>query len=105
MWSMFHFGFAADERIAARLAEHRRGDTAPRDALGKALGMSDRFERAAFGAWLSALARDGNHEIVPGGRRLRNRPASMVDCARRLGAALVPLGPEYPLPFFPLTAP
>ena len=105
MRSLFHFGFAADETLAARLAAHRRGDAPPRDAFGKALGVTDRFDRAEFTAWLTALARDGTHEVVPGGRRLRARPSSMVECARRLAAALVPLGPEYPLPYLAVTAP
>ncbi len=105
MWSLFHFGFATDETLAARLAVHRRSDATPGDALGKALGVTDRFDRAAFTAWLTPHGRDGTHEVVPGGRRLRARPSSMVECAQRLAVALMPLGPEYPLPFVPVTAP
>lgn len=105
IWSLFHFGFAWDERLDARLAEHRRGDAPPADVLTGALPLSEPFDRATFTSWLAALASDTASEVVPGGRRLRGRPSSKLDGARRLAAALAPLGPEYPLPFFPMGSP
>ncbi len=105
MWSLFHFGFALDERLDARLAELRRAGALPREALGATLPVADRFDRAAFTAWLGGLAPKVSTEVVPGGRRLRGRPSSPVEASRRLAAALVPFGPAYPLPFFSMASP
>lgn len=105
MWSLFHFGFAWDERLDARLAEHRQGNATPGDFVGPTSAITKRFERAAFSAWLEGLARETAAEIVPGGRKLRNTSHSKVEGARRLAAALMPFGPEYPLPFFLMGSP
>ena len=100
LWSLFHFGFAWDERLEGRFGELRQGDVPPREALPWALPLTERFDRAAFGGWLEGLSREASFEIVPGGRRLARAPASRVEGARRLAAALAPLGPDYSLPFF-----
>lgn len=104
-WTLFHFGFAVDERLDARLAELRRGEALPAKALAVAMLAEPAFNRAAFLSWLKGLATESSAEVVPGGRRLRNRPASKADGARRLAGALAPLTAEYPLPFFSLGAP
>lgn len=104
-WSLFHFGFAHDERLEGRLTEHRQAGTAPADALGSALGMRERFDRAAFTAWLEKLAGDVTSEVVPGGRKLAGSPKSPVDAARKLARALLPLGGAYPLPFYSVDVP
>jgi hypothetical protein len=104
-WSLFHFGFAWDERLDARLAEHRQSDAPPTKALAGHLAIAKRFDRSAFGSWLDGLAREVASEVVPGGRRLRNAPTSKVEGARRLAAALAPVGAEYPLPFFVMGSP
>jgi hypothetical protein len=105
MWSLFHFGFAWDERLDARLAELRQVGTPPREAMGAALAVWDRFDRATFTSWLEGLATKAATEVVPGGRKLRGRPASPVEAALKLAASLVPLGPAYPLPFFSMASP
>jgi hypothetical protein len=105
MWSLFHFGFALDERLDARLAELRRAGTPPREALGGALPVRERFDRTAFTAWLEGLAPKVSIEVVPGGRKLRGQPSSPVEASRKLAGALLPLGPAYPLPFFSMASP
>ncbi len=105
VWTLFHFGVGLNERLAARIGELRRSEVPPAKALGAALGIRDRFDRSSFAAWLTGLARETEHEVVPGGRRVRARPASPADAARRLAASLVPLGAEYPLPFLPIKSP
>lgn len=100
LWTIFHFGFAWDERLDARLAELRRDGKPPRDAFGDALIVGDRFERTAFAAWLEGLARDAKTEVAPGGRKLAGRPTSPAFAAPKLARALMPIGPTYPLPFF-----
>jgi hypothetical protein len=105
MWSLFHFGFAWDERLDARLSELQQGGAAPAEALGAGLVVRDRFDRGAFTSWLQGMADKVAVEVVPGGRKLRERPALGVEAARRLAAALLPLTPAYPLPFFPMSGP
>ncbi|MBK6463371.1 MAG: BREX-6 system BrxE protein [Myxococcales bacterium] len=100
LWSLFHFGFAWDERLEARLGELRQGEALPGEALKWPLPLTERFDRAAFVAWLEGLARETSFEVVPGGRKLSRAPASRLEGARRLAAALAPLGPDYSLPFF-----
>ena len=104
LWSLFHFGFAFDERLDGRLAEHRRSAATPADVLAGALPTAARFDRAAFTSWLTALGSCAV-QVVPGGRRLRDPPTSRLEGARRLAAALAPLGAEYPLPFFSIGSP
>ncbi|MFI5298843.1 MAG: BREX-6 system BrxE protein [Polyangiales bacterium] len=100
IWSLFRFGFACDEQLDARLAEHRRGDVPPERVFGVSAAFAKPFDRSAFDAWLGSLSRSANAELVPGGRRLHNAPASKLEGARRLAAALAPISAEYPMPFF-----
>ena len=100
--TLFHFGFALDERLDTRLAELRRSGETPEKAFGAQLVVRERFDRAELLGWLEGLARGAKAEVVPGGRKLAGRPASHVEAAKRLAAALLPITPAYPLPFFPM---
>ena len=100
LWSLFHFGFAWDERLEARLGELRQGEDLPERALRWPLPLGAAFDRKAFAAWLDALAPETSFKIVPGGRKLDRPPASRLEGTCRLAAALAPLGAEYSLPFF-----
>lgn len=100
LWSPFHFGFALDERLDARLGEHRGAGTPPSDVFGATPAMAGRFERAAFTAWLEGLSPATATEVVPGGRKLPGSPKGSVDAARKLARALLPLAAAYPLPCY-----
>jgi hypothetical protein len=105
IWSLFHFGFAWDERLFARLSELRQGGKTPGDAFGSAWIVRDRFDRTAFTRWLGGLAGKVATEVVPDGQELAGRPASPMEAAPKLAAALLPLKPRYPLPFFSMSGP
>jgi hypothetical protein len=102
LWTLFHFGFALDERLDTRLAELRRSGVSPEKAFGASFVVGERFDRAAFLGYLEGLARGVKVEVVPGGRKLSGRSASEVDGAKRLAAALLPITSAYPLPFLPM---
>ena len=104
IWSLYHFGFAWDERLDARLSELRQTGKPPRELLGAAHAVKDRFDRPAFESWLEGLAPKVVVDLTPEGRRLRGRPASPAEAVRKLAASLVPLGPAYPLPFFSMAS-
>jgi len=104
MWSLFHFGFAWDERLDARLSELRQTGTPPREAIGAAFAVGEPFDRAAFTSWLESLGKVTT-EVVPDGRKLRGQPTSPADAGRKLAAALLPLKQSYPLPFFSMSGP
>jgi len=98
--TLFHFGFDDDERLDARIEEHRPAGTTPPTALGLSFAIRDRFDRDAFTAWLEGLAAESKVEIIPGGRKLLGQPKSPLEVARRLARALLPLAASYPLPCY-----
>jgi hypothetical protein len=98
--TLYHFGFEWDEALRERFDQHKRSLVAPADVLGSTYAIRPTFDRAAFEKYLAGLAGKVAHEIVPGGRQLPGPLPPPDTAAVRLAAALLPLTPEYPLPFY-----
>jgi hypothetical protein len=96
--SLFFLGFEVDEQVGDRLAFHKRSGKKPSDALALPLPLTADFSKDALVSYLSG---DASFTTVPNGRELTGKkPASPAELVRRLGAALLPLADQYPLPFF-----
>lgn len=101
MRTIFFLGFELDEQLADRLAAHKRSGQKPSDALPLPLPLDDAFSKDKI---TSALhGGDVPFATVPNGRQLKGtKPVAPDAFVKRLAAALVPLGDQYPLPFFAL---
>lgn len=99
--SLFHLGFALDERLDERLLELKREGKHPGIALPRYGELLDQgFSRDAFRAWIRSHG-DAVYEAAPSGRQLSGPPPGELDAlVRRLVAALEPLADAYPLPHF-----
>jgi hypothetical protein len=96
---LFSLGFELDERIEERLHELKATST-PRASLPLLSVMDHSWQRPQFEAWLAAHGEIASTP-APVGRRLKGEvPASLKELVSKLVAALLPLGPEYPLPHF-----
>jgi len=97
-WTLFHFGFATDERLADRLAWHRHHQHEPKEALGERFLVGSGWDPQAFGAM---LAGGGKAEVTvtPAGRKLAAPTTSPEQAAPLLAAGLVPLASSYPMPY------
>lgn len=99
--TLFFLGFELDERLGDRLASLKREGRAPAEALSLPLRLGAAFSKDALTAALQGG--DAVFTVMPGGRQLKGpMPESPDDVVRRLGAALVPLAEQYPLPFYKL---
>lgn len=99
--SLFFLGFDVDERLAERLAEHKRSGAAPSSALGFPVPMDAAFDADALAQALRLEGKPPAFDVVPGGRQLKGAVPEQLDLAvRTLAAALVPLPDRYPLPFY-----
>lgn len=102
VWTLFHFGFAVDEQLADRLAYHRAHRHVPKDVLGPRYLVGSEWSPSSFEGWLSSLG-SVKTEVTPGGRKLLGRGAGgPTEIAPLLAAALLPLTPSWPLPFWEL---
>lgn len=101
--SLFHLGFAVDERVAERLSEFERSQVQRAEALPRLHEMiTAGWDRGRFLAWIREHA-SHDYEIVPTGRRLRGpAPADLEERVSALVGALDPLAEGYPLPHFAL---
>jgi hypothetical protein len=103
--SLFRFGFAIDEQLQDRIAEHKRSGIGPELALPRLAELLHSWDREAFAAWLRGATEKPNFINDPGGRRLTAAPSSdPSDAARRLAQALVPLADAYPFPHYRVAA-
>ena len=99
--TLFFFGFDVDERLAERLAELKRGGTAPAASLPLPLALDGSFASDAFTAALRGAGKGPAFDVVPGGRQLKGAiPGALDLAAKNLAAALVPPPDRYPLPFY-----
>lgn len=99
--SLYFLGFDVDERVAERLAEHKRSGVAPAEALPFPLPLGGTFSADAFTEALRATGKTPAFDVVPGGRQLKGAmPAAVEDAVQHLAAALVPPPDRYPLPFY-----
>jgi len=114
--TLFHFGFEWDEALQERLEFHKRqavepvgvdeSDVSRRDpasVFGKHYAIGSSFDKAAFEKYLHDLSSNVAYEIVPGGRQLKGAFDAPAEAAVQLARALLPLVPNYPLPFFRIT--
>jgi hypothetical protein len=100
--SLFHFGFALDEQLDDRLAEHKRSEAEPTEALPRLASTRESWNADTFLRTLGDLA-SAPTAASSIGRRLKGAmPASPVDAARQLSAAMVPPGDRYPAPHWKL---
>ena len=96
--SLFHFGFELDEQLDDRLAELKRGEIDPAEALPRLATIREPWSKDTFLAGMRALgsAATASSSI---GRRLKGAvPESRAEAARQLAAAMVPPGDRYPAP-------
>jgi hypothetical protein len=98
VWTLFHFGFAVDEQLTDRLAYHRHHEHSPAEVLGPRYIVGSGWSRGTFETMLGKLGQP-KVQVTPSGRKLETKEASAAELAPLLAAALLPLGPAYPLPF------
>lgn len=102
--TLYFLGFDLDERLAERLAEHKRGAATPADALPLPLRLAA-FDKDAFATALGGSGKANAFSVVPGGRQIKGEPPVDPDAlVRTLAAALVPLSDRYPMPFYRVKA-
>jgi hypothetical protein len=101
MRTLFFLGFEADEQLNDRLLALKGLGGAPATALTLPLPVTADFSTDKL---VAALGHgDAVFSVVPGGRQLKGaRPDALEAVVRKLAAALVPLAPQYPLPFYKL---
>lgn len=98
--TLFFWGFAIDEKLAERLAFHKRTSKTPRDVLPFPLDLEETFSRSNLEEVLRIPEHDVPHRVVPGGRELTGAlPNAPERRATHLAAALLPLSDNYPAPF------
>lgn len=102
--TIFFLGFEVDEKLSDRLAELKRQGVPPEKALPLPFKLGAEFPKNEVIALLSKQGKASFEKVPPVGRRLHGKPPTAVDeMVSQLGAALVPIADEYPLPFFPVT--
>jgi hypothetical protein len=98
MWTPFHCGFDVNEQLDDRLVDHRRHEDIPANVFGSKWLLDRPWNKAALETLLKALP-CSFVEVTPAGRSVTAHVTSVVDAAPLLFAALLPLGPRYPLPY------
>jgi hypothetical protein len=101
--SLFWLDRTTDEALEERIDHYAvHAQQAPEDALRWAYPLAQ-WDRARFEAALAGASdkKSSAYEAVSGGRRVRSlgEGATVVDRARALVGALVPLVDAYPMPF------
>ncbi len=103
--TLFFWGFAVDERLADRLAVHKRSEALPGERLTLPLPLDEDFVRADFEDVLKA-GQSVKYKIVPDGRELQGEMSVAYGLrSHHLAAALLPLVDSYPMPFYRLEKP
>lgn len=97
-WSLFHFGYATDERISDRLAWHRQHQHDPKEVLGPHFLVGTPWSPRGLEAMLADLGKP-KVTITPAGRKVELPDALPQQAAPLLAAALLPLASAYPMPF------
>jgi hypothetical protein len=98
LWTPFHFGFEVDEQLDDRLAYHRNHEHRPVDVLGVRYLVERPWSKPAFEVLLQSLG-SPMVTVTPSGRQVAGHGASPADAAPLLFGALLPLAPDYPLPY------
>lgn len=100
--SLFHFGFTIDEQLDDRLAEHKRSEAEPSEALPRLALTRQPWNGDAFVQTLRDLATTSTVASSIGRRLKGAMPVSLVEAARQLAAAMAPLADRYPAPHWRL---
>lgn len=101
--TLFFLGYEVDEKLRMRLGELKRISTPPHVALDLPLEIEQPLDRAGFQDFLDGLGEKEPVTIMPAGRQLKGElPESLERMSARLAVGLLPLAPEYPMPFFRL---
>jgi hypothetical protein len=99
--SIFFLGFEVDEKVTDRLAELKRQGRPPEEALPLPFKLGSEFAKEQVVEALSVAGKVAFEKVPPAGRQLKGAaPESPHELVQKLAAALVPIAPEYPLPFF-----
>jgi len=98
VWTLFHLGFDVDEQLAERLSYHRSQLHEPREVLGPRFLVGQPWSTESFTALLEGLGAP-KVSITPAGRQLDVRATPPAEAVPLLAAALLPLAPDYPLPY------
>lgn len=99
--TLFFWGFDIDEQLSDRLREHKYSSTPPDHCLDLPLALDQPFCPTALETALQIPGRTVQVKVVPDGRELLGEvPQSPELRARNLVAALLPLSPHYPMPFY-----
>jgi hypothetical protein len=96
--SLFHFGFELDEQLDDRLAELKRSESEPTEALPRLQIIRQPWSPDTFLAILGALGRVGTTASSLGRRLKGSIPVARDEAARLLAAAMVPPSDRYPAP-------
>lgn len=103
--SIYFLGFELDEKLDDRLAALKRSGLSPAAALSLPFALGAEFPAEKVAEALSAQAKVSFEKVPPVGRELGGAAPDAPDAlVKALAAALVPIAPEYPLPFFRLGA-
>jgi hypothetical protein len=99
--SLYHLGFAIDERLDERLRDLKRSQRSPEELLPELSPVTARgWDRGTFEDWLAQQQREG-YKATPIGRRLPGAPpANLGELSGQLVGSLLPLGSDYPLPHY-----
>ena len=101
MRTLFFLGFELDERLAERLAHHKRSGATPENALPLSIDLGAGFSAAAVADVLRAATSKVQHAVVPGGRQVKGAmPEAPALLVQHLAAALAPFADKYPMPFY-----
>jgi hypothetical protein len=103
--TLFFLGFDLDERLAERLAAHKRSGKPPHEALSFPVSLVSTFSADALADALRVPGVEtAAYAVVPSGRQLKGAPPSAPELlVRNLAAALLPFPERYPLPFYRIT--
>ncbi|PKN43770.1 MAG: hypothetical protein CVU63_12155 [Deltaproteobacteria bacterium HGW-Deltaproteobacteria-20] len=96
-WSLFHFGYATDERISDRLAWHRQHQHDPKEVLGPL--SVPRGPRMPSRRCLPTWASPRSPSLRRGRRKVELTEPSAPKAAPLLAAALLPIATAYPMLF------
>ncbi len=99
--TLFFWGFEIDEALRNRLALHKPRGNDPMKVLPMPVDLKGAFVKDDFEEVLCLPGQKIPYKVVPGGRELKGPlPKSPALKAKHLGAALLPLGKDYPAPFY-----
>ena len=98
--TIFFWGFAVDEQLAAQLSFHKRNGKEPLEVLPFPLEPNGHFVKDDFEEAIRIPNHHVAHKVVPGGREIAAMPEASELRARKLAAGLLPLADKYPMPFY-----